>query len=186
MKSVKSKQVFTAVFLSLLALPLLAGGNQEVEAQPQQDSDGFKSVTIRDMEVRWQVDGDYMHFEVTAPTTGWVSVGFNPTSAMRDADIVIGYVEGGVLTISDEFGTGRTSHRPDEELGGTDHITNASGEVQDGVTTIRFTKPIDSGDEYDVPLTPGETHRIIVAHGRDGANDLRSGHAFRGGVDVEF
>lgn len=144
----------------------------------------FTSVEAVDMRLSWRVIDASLEVEVTAPTTGWVAVGFKPSRAMQDANILIGYVDGSNVVMTDQFGTTMTGHRPDEELGGTSDVDVVSGEERDGSTTIRFTIPLDSGDEFDQPLAAGETLPVILAHGPDDADDTRTYHAARGGIEI--
>ena len=57
-----------------------------------------------------------------------------------------------------------------------------AGSEQGGVTVIEFKVPLDSGDEYDKPMVPGQTYRINLAMGA--ADDLNSYHAGRGTSEI--
>ena len=46
------------------------------------------------MTLAWKVRGKRITFEVQAATKGWVSVGVNSRSSMRNADVAIGWVDG--------------------------------------------------------------------------------------------
>ena len=122
------------------------------------------------------LESDSIHITLSAPTTGWVSVGFKPTRAMKDADIYIGYVMDGEVFLRDDFGTGNTSHAPDTSLGGQSSFAGLSGTEVDGVTTISFVIARNSGDRYDAVLTGGETHKVILGYGPDGADDFTTYH----------
>ncbi|XP_077973649.1 DBH-like monooxygenase protein 1 homolog [Styela clava] len=39
--------------------------------------------------VGWQFDGEDIIFEVSAPTLGWVGIGFSETKTMQKADLII-------------------------------------------------------------------------------------------------
>jgi hypothetical protein len=175
--------ILTAVML-MLSASVWAKGEQEVV--PERDGDGYLSVNADDMQVRWMVEGENLSFEVDAPTTGWISVGFDPTRVMKDADFVIGYVDGSSVVVKDQFGNGTFSHKADTELGAADDIIEASGSEQGGRTVIRFTIPINSGDEYDTVLTPGELHTVLIAYGPDGEDNFTKKHAMRTKVSVKL
>jgi hypothetical protein len=147
--------------------------------------DGELEVTVEGFGLYMGTDGTDLTLRLRAPTTGWVAVGFDPSSMMKDADIVIGYVSGDGVFVRDDWGTGPTSHQPDTALGGTDDVTGVSGEESDGVTTISFTIPLDSGDPYDRELEAG-THEVLIAFGPDGAEGFEGHHSWVKVVDVEF
>ena len=128
----------------------------------------WKSADAGDFHLEWMVDGLNLNIKVTAPTEGWIAVGFNPTKKMKDANIIMGYVEDGMVVIEDHFGSGQISHRNDGSLGGSDDVMNKSGSERNGVTELSYTIPLNSGDPYDRVLTEGHTYKVILAsHSKD-------------------
>lgn len=109
------------------------------------------------------IKGDTAEVTVSAPGTGWVAVGFNPSNRMKDADFLIGYVKNGVVHVSDDFGVANTAHKPDTEIGGKNDIISYSGSEANGVTTVTFVVPRDSGDPKDAKLGPGQ-HTVILGY----------------------
>ena len=129
------------------------------------DADGFKVETKDDFTIKWKIEGSTISVKVSAPTSGWVAVGFDPTSRMKDANIVIGYVENGEVFIRDDYGSATTAHEADTAAGGTDNLSNTSGTETNGTTEIAFTTPLNSGDSKDRALTEGTAYTIIMAYG---------------------
>jgi len=179
----QSKKLLDAVIILILAaaLPLAASGNKEAEVTAE---GGVKSVTEEDMTVSWEISGDSVRFDLEAPTTGWIAIGFDPSSAMKDAQFIIAYVQDDEVFIRDDFGTGLFTHGSDEVLGGSDDISSAEGSEQDGKTAVSFTIPLDSGDRHDAVLASGKKHKLLIAYGRDGADDFSSKHQARGSVNI--
>ena len=136
-----------------------------------------KSTTIGDFELEWKVDGDSVAFAVSAPTAGWVAVGFEPDRMMMGANLIIGYVADGVAEVTDQWGTSTVTHGLDIENGGTDDLSNIGGNESDGRTRIEFTIPLDSGDSTDKPLSVGQELSVILAYGN--RDDLQSYHVHR-------
>ena len=123
----------------------------------------WKTADTGGFHLEWMVDGPNLNVKVSTETEGWVAVGFNPSDKMKDANIIIGYVENGMVTIEDHFGTGIISHRSDISLGGADDITSKAGSEVNGVTELSFTIPLDSGDQDDRVLREGESYKVIFA-----------------------
>jgi PKD repeat protein len=146
---------------------------------------GYEKVEVSGMTLEWRSDSANLHIRLSAPTTGWVAVGFNPSSMMKDANFIMGYVVGNDAFISDQFGTAVTSHTPDADLGGSDNVFDSEG-TQTGATRITFTIPLDSGDSYDQALVAGQTYKVIVAHGPDGADDFTTQHSARASVNIKI
>ncbi len=107
--------------------------------------------------------GAQAEITVSAPAKGWVAVGFDPSSRMKDAGFLIGYVKDGTAFARDDFGNGSFSHAEDAKLGGKNSILSFRGVEQNGATTMTFVVERDSGDAMDAKLTPG-VHDVILAY----------------------
>lgn len=129
--------------------------------------DSLKKIVAKDIAFEWKVEAQNLVIKLSAATTGWIGVGFNPSKVMRDANIIIGYVKDGNVFIRDDFGTKEKRHSADVELGGQDNILTKKGSETNGTTTIEFSIPLDSGDKYDQKLIPGKEYKILLATGED-------------------
>ena len=180
------------VWIALIAAGLLAltcnnaddgnGGSTPVDPDP--GDNGYTTVSAAGVTFSYKIVGDSLECVLSAATTGWVSVGFDPSSRMKDANFIIGYVSGGTATVRDDWGTASTSHAADTGLGGSSDVTVISGTETGGTTEITFRIPLNSGDQYDKPLSAGNTYRVILARGS--SDSYGTGHSARGGVNVTF
>jgi hypothetical protein len=133
----------------------------------------------------WANDAEVLYGALSAQTGGWVSIAFDPEARMQGANYVFGYVQDGQTLIEDMYGTqpaGPSSHPPDEQLGGSNDILEYGGLEEAGVTVIEFSIPLDSGDEYDKPLQPGSSYKVLLAWGA--GDDLESYHGGRGAGEI--
>lgn len=135
------------------------GTISEGEYAQEADFDGIR--------LWWSNDETHLYLAMEGDTTGWVAVGLNPELGMKGADYIFGYVADGEAQLWDAWGTERTgaNHPPDTDLGGSDDIVEFTGVEENGVTRFEAQIPLDSGDEYDNALVPGESYPIIVAIG---------------------
>jgi len=159
-------------------------GTEQVGAPEGSGAAGV--LNVDDVQLGWTVEGETLALTVSAPTDGWVAVGFEPTMAMKDADIVMGYVAGTETFVRDDWGDGPTSHRSDIELGGTDDVTNVSGSESGLSTTLSYTIPLDSGDPFDHVLVPGTTVKVLLAYGREGDDGFTGYHAWAETVEIDL
>ncbi len=125
----------------------------------------------------WRHDGEYLYLAMEGETSGWVSIGIEPSRGMKDADYLLGFVINGEAKLWDAFGMGVTgaTHPPDEEIGGTNDILEFAGIEDDNITRFELKRLLDTGDIYDKALAPGNTYNIIVAIGN--ADDFNGYHS---------
>ncbi len=172
--------------LAIFTILILLTSCGEDATGPEQGEEGWQTVTAEGISFGWRVMGDSLEVELTGPTTGWVAAGFDPESMMNGSNLIIGYVSGGTVSVRDDWGTSQTQHESDVSLGGTDDVTVDGGSESDGETTIEFTIPLDSGDQYDRPLQEGDTYSVILAIGSDGADDFTSYHQTAAVVSLDI
>lgn len=135
------------------------------------------SVSFGEGEFRiyWTIYGDTISMAIVGETQGWLSVGFEPSQDMKDADMIIGSVDAdGNVHVVDAYSTGAFGpHPPDVELGGTNDILNYGGSENDGRTIIEFERKLVTGDEYDnvIPME-GKLNIIWAMGGSDSFDDV--------------
>ncbi len=137
----------------------------------------------RTFEIYWKNDAEYLYMAMRANTTGWIAVGFEPSDWMKDAEIVMGNVSDGSVTVQDQYSTGNYGpHIPITQLGGTNSILESGGKQENGSTIIEFKRRMNAGDKYNKIFTSGQVVPIIwgfsdsessdVKHIADGKGDL--------------
>lgn len=136
-------------------------------------------IALEDMRFLWRLRQDSIDIKLSAPTRGWVAVGFNPETGknMKGANLLIGLVRDGKAEVVDHYGTMKDKHREDDKIGGQTNVSNVSGSEQDGTTEVQFTIPLDSGDAKDTPVSPEGDNIVLLAYGNSDRVMLK--HKFR-------
>ena len=134
------------------------------------------AIDMGKMQFEWKVDGSNLNIYLKAKTKGWVGVGFNPKKMMKGANILIGRVKGGKASVRDDYGTSRDKHKSDKKVGGKKNVTNISGSEIGGVTELKFTIPLDSGDLKDTPIDVNKDIKMIFSFGN--SDSYRLGHKY--------
>jgi hypothetical protein len=117
-----------------------------------------------EMTICWRSDQEYLYMALAGSTAGWMAVGFAPSEWMKDADIILGSVEGGKAVVRDEYSIGNYGpHVEDTLLGGRDDILESGGSIEGTHTVIEFKRRLDTGDRFDAALKPGSKISIIWA-----------------------
>lgn len=143
------------------------------------------TLEVKNMSFSWTIEGDQIHVKLSAKTTGWVGIGFDPESAMAGADIVIGAVKDDKFKVEDHYGDRKRGHSSDEKLGGKNDVLNASGSEAEGVTTISFTKALKANEKYDKDINAEGTYRIMLAYG-SGKDSFKTRHPYRTVYDINL
>lgn len=166
------KKIYLILILIIL-FPLFAGAQ-----------DAYKSVEKDGVKFQWLIEGNNLRVRLSAPTDGWIAVGFNPEKFMKGADYKLAYVDEKGVTILDHFGTGFFSHNSDKDKGGTDDFTVIGGSDSNGTTVVEFTMPLNSGDPNDTVLTPGEETKVLLAY--SSSDNTRRKHRWRTSLTVKL
>jgi hypothetical protein len=142
-----------------------------------------QSTKIGPVTLWWDNNAEFLYLAAEARTKGWLAVGLDPEDRMKGANFVMAAFDGDARII-DAFGTAPTgaAHPADTTLGGTDDIWTYAVVEQGGITRFEVQIPLDSGDDYDKPLKPGETYRVIVAMGTLDA--FEAPHSYRGAGSI--
>lgn len=148
------------------------------------DSLGYQSVSASGITLEFKIEGEYLHCKLSASTSGWVAVGFNPTQQMKDANFIIGYVDAGNGAIRDDFGVSNTVHESDLSLGGNNNVTLLSSSETGETTRLEFLIQLDSGDSYDRVLEIGESYPLVFAKGNN--DDFTSYHSAVGIANLDL
>ena len=129
------------------------------------DGQGFMSVSIDDITLKYRIENDSLHCILSSQTRGWVAVGFNPSNRMKDANFIIGYVMNGIPIVRDDWGIQSSGHQSDVSLGGSDDVRIVRGQEGGGITEIEFLIPFNSGDAFDGNLNLGQSYPVLLARG---------------------
>ncbi len=186
-------QILTLFLVTLVIISTI----RIIEAKPQKTSENILDGVISQDEysysqstedgkfiLYWEpTDENTIFFAMQALTTGYMSIGINPSQRMKDADMYFGWVDsnGSVFMIDafavDDMGT----HPPDTELGGTNDILDYNGSENAQTTIIEFKRLIVSPDsEYDNAIPMVGEIPIIWAYGTSDNFEVHHGVVSRG------
>jgi hypothetical protein len=136
-------------------------------------------------EVCWKNDAETLYMAIKGDTEGWVAVGFEPEVWMKDADMIIGWVDDGEVSAIDAYSTGNYGPHPaDTDLGGTEDLLEFGGSEKDGFTVIEFSRKMDTGDQFDKAFESGQT--VSMIWGTSDWNDLEERHREDGKGELTF
>ncbi|MHA1945831.1 MAG: DOMON domain-containing protein [Candidatus Hodarchaeales archaeon] len=147
--------------------------NNEYESSKSFKNDLFK--------LYWTINDSTIYVGMIGQTTGWIAIGFDPTTSMLDADLAYGWVDNdGIVTLYDAYSLNAfgSNHPKDVDIGGTNNFQTFNGTEESGATTIEFSRNLSTGDTNDNDIPKSGTIDIIWAIGN--SDDFTSPHIQRG------
>ena len=92
--------------------------------------------------------------------TGWIAIGFQPQGRMAGADIILGFVSNGAVTVQDMKASGEVT----PQLDPVQNILQSAGSESNGVTVIKFQRLLNTGDSNDAVLKVEQKNTFIWAY----------------------
>ncbi len=135
----------------------------------------------------WTVGPDYIDFDMSAATTGYLSLGISAGPRMSNADCYTGWVVGGTTTLLDTWSPDYNQPQEDTARGGKSDVTNVVGTESGGQTRIQFRRLLNTGDPNDVVISNTNLFLLYAYAPTDGgANRNYAKHTITGRVQVNF
>lgn len=133
----------------------------------------------------WDIQNDTIKMGMQAKVSGMVALGIDPVRRMNEADMIIGYRTGSEFQLHDAYSFGETGPHPDDvDEGGTYDIMEYMVTEIGGVTTIEFTRLLDTGDHLDKPIpADGKVKFIWATSSSDSFVDY---HSRRGTATIDM
>ncbi len=132
----------------------------------QQQKD-FKTTTVNGMTFQWRFDKNHLHCQATAPTKGWIAIGFNTKNELSGTNLIMGAVEQDYVTIDDRFIVKPGEHKSIIDLGGSEAVMHRSGKEENGTTTISFFIPVTVNDKFHHNLYEGKEYYVLMAFSQE-------------------
>lgn len=132
-----------------------------------QTTTAMNKIAINGMSVSWKIEGEQARIVMTAPTSGWVAIGFNTTGELAGTNLLMGCVADGKALLSDRYIVTPGDHRSVGELGGTPAARLLSGSEDIASTRIEFLLSLHATDRWHHTLQAGQTYTLLLAFSRE-------------------
>ena len=115
------------------------------------------------MKVTWKYKNDRIHFTMSAPTKGWVAIGFNSQSGTKGTYLIMGKVENKKSTVTEYYTLSPGNYKPINVLGDSIEVKDVSGSEKKKFTQLKFSLPISSLSKYKRDLSKGKSYYLLLA-----------------------
>ena len=127
----------------------------------------LQKVERNGMLVSWEEKGEWLEVEVSAPTQGWLAIGFNTEDGLEGTNLIMVAVRGKEVQLSDRYILKAGDHRALSDLGVGERLEILSGEENASGSRISFRIPKLSQDNYHKSLLPGSSFYMLMAYSRE-------------------
>jgi len=144
----------------------------------------MKEISKNNMTVRWKTEQEIIHFEMEAPTDGWVAIGFNETSSLTGTYLLMGRVKNGKTEVVEHYTSQPGSYKPIVQYGVASQITIISGTETGNFTRLKFSIPVAAASKYHKELLTDSKWTLLMAFSLD--DDFQHHSIMRTSVDIKL
>ncbi len=149
-----------------------------------QEQMASKSINKNGMTVSWSFNDERICFEMTAPTKGWIAIGFNESHELTNTYLIMGVVNNGKTTVKEHHVFEPGDYQSFVAIDEPESIYNVSGQQTNTQTTIKFTLPISSFFQYTKQLKQGAAFNMLLAYSLE--KDFQHHSIMRTSINVKL
>ncbi len=126
-----------------------------------------KSIKKNDLSVSWYYNEDRIFFEMSAPTNGWLAIGFNSKESIEGTYLIMGNVIKDKANVVEHYTISPGNYKPLTDLNMTVQIKDIQGIEKDNTTKLKFSLPIESFSKYQRPLSKDTAYVLWLAYSQE-------------------
>lgn len=142
----------------------------------------LKKLESNGMLLSWEQKGSYWEFEMSAPSQGWMAIGFNEKEGLAGTNLIMGAIDKGKVKLSDRYIIRTGFHVDLAELQLVERLELIGGEEDEHGSRISFRIPINSQDYYHKNLQPASSFHLLLAYSQ--ADDFSHHSMMRTSVKI--
>ncbi len=151
------------------------------QVQPQEN---MKEIRKNNMIVRWEIVKKHIHFEMEAPTDGWVTIGFNETTTLAGTYLLMGRIRNGKAEVVEHYTEKLGSYKPISDYGISSQTNDIAGNEKGNRSKLHFSIPIKKTSKYHQQLSPGTKWSLLLAYSLE--DDFQHHSIMRTSVEIKL
>ena len=168
------------LFLSKLLLFILTS----CQAQAPLHQNTIQNISKNGMSISWHHQNDRIYIEMSAPTDGWVAIGFNTHAGTTGTYLLMGHIINGKANVVEYYTTSPGDYNPITTHGAQAKIQDIEGVEKGKSSTLKFSLPILATSKYQRNLTEGTAYIMLIAYSRE--DDFKHHSMMRTSVEVKL
>ena len=123
-----------------------------------------ESLKVGGMELSYTLRGDSVDISLSAPTLGWIGLGFNDQNSIVRSDLLLFHVVNGKTEAIDMHVVSAGNPKKDTALGGWHSIRIKGGQEMGNKTIVHFSIALHNDDWYDYQHELANDFWLILAY----------------------
>jgi hypothetical protein len=136
------------------------------------------------MTVTWHHQNERIYFEMTAPTEGWVAIGFNFSDDITDTYLLMGNVVTNTPTVAEYYTVSTGNYKPITAFAVPPQVQHVTGLEGKNNTQLNFSVPVKAISKYQKDLLPGMEYVLHIAYSRE--DDFQHHSMMRTAVKIKL
>ncbi len=170
------------IIIFQLTILITCIGHWPTSGQGQQKN--IQTISINSMTMRWRYDNERIFFEMSAPTDGWVTIGFNTKKDIAGTYLLMGNIVNEQPKVVEHFTISAGNYKPIETFGIGSQVQDVDGIEKNGKTTLKFSLPIRAVSKYQKNLNRDLKYTLIMAYSRE--DDFQHHSMMRTSINVKL
>ena len=152
--------------------------------QPAAYQPKSKVIAKNGMLVSWHYQYDTIYFRMSAPTDGWVTIGFNTEKSTQGAYLLMGQMIDNTPQVVEHYTFSPGNYQAIHLLGEEAQVQDIRGSEKGEKTTLWFALPVKAASKYQKDLLQGMKYHMIIAYSQE--DDFQHHSIMRTFVEVEL
>jgi DOMON domain len=126
----------------------------------------MQTISQNGMTVTWYHQNERIYFGVSAPTEGWVAIGFNFSDDIKGTYLLMGNVINDKPNVVEHYTVSAGNYKPLTAFAVLSQVQHIEGAENKNNTVLNFSIPVKAKSKYQKDLSPGLKYVLHIAYSR--------------------
>jgi hypothetical protein len=127
----------------------------------------MQTISQNRMTVTWYHQNERIYFGISAPTEGWVAIGFNFSDDIKGTYLLMGNVINDKPNVVEHYTISAGNYKPLTAFAVPSQVQHIEGIENKNNTLLNFSVPVKANSKYQKDLSPGLKYIMHIAYSRE-------------------
>jgi hypothetical protein len=144
----------------------------------------MQTISQNGMIVTWYHQNERIYFGISAPTEGWVAIGFNFSDDIKGTYLLMGNVINDKPNVVEHYTVSAGNYKPIKAFAVPSQVQHIEGVENNNNTVLNFSVPVKAKSKYQKDLSPGLKYVLHIAYSRE--DDFQHHSMMRSTVNISL